>query len=151
MDGTLRTRVEEFLDRHHVMTLATAGSGAPWAAAVFYVRDGLRLYFVSSPRSRHAQDLAANPRVAAAIQGECQGWTEIEGVQLEGRVAPVDDAELPRVRALYGARFPFLGNAGEVPPAILAALARVRWYELVPEALYLLDNSRGFGHRERLL
>ncbi len=148
MDDTLRRRVEEFLDRHHVMTLATTAAGAPWAAAVFYVRDGLRLYFVSSPRSRHAQELASNPHVAAAIQGECRNWVEIEGVQLEGRVAPVGDGELPRVRALYGARFPFLGEA---PPAILTALARVRWYELVPEALYLLDNSRGFGNRERLL
>lgn len=151
MDDTLRTRVQEFLDRHHVMTLATQGPDGPWAAAVFYVRDGLRLYFVSSPRSRHGQALAASPRVAAAIHGECLAWSEIAGIQLEGRVAPVDDRELPKVRALYGARFPFVGKAGELPPAILSALARVRWYELVPEALYLLDNSVRFGHRERLL
>ncbi len=151
MDDQLRDRVQAFLDRHHVMTLATAGPAGPWAAAVFYVRDGLRLYFVSSPRSRHAQELAASPRVAAAIHGECQGWAEIEGVQLEGHAAPVDDRALPKVRALYGARFPFVGKVGEVPPAILAALARVRWFELVPEAIYLLDNSLGFGHRERLL
>lgn len=151
MDDTLRTRVQEFLDRHHVMTLATVGADGPWAAAVFYVRDGLRLYFVSSPRSRHGQAFAASPRVAAAIHGECLEWSEIEGVQLEGRVAPVDDRELPRVRALYGARFPFVGEVGELPSAILAALARVRWYELVPDALYFLDSSVGFGHRERLL
>lgn len=151
MDEALRDRVQAFLDRHHVMTLATAGPSGPWAAAVFYVRDGLRLYFVSSPRSRHAQELAASPRVAAAIHGECQAWSEIEGVQLEGRVAPVEDRELARVRALYAARFPFVGAAGEVPAAILAALARVRWYELVPEALYLLDNSLGLGNRQRLL
>lgn len=151
MDDTLRTRVQEFLDRHHVMTLATEGPAGPWAAAVFYVRDGLRLYFVSSPRSRHGQALAASPRVAAAIHGECQAWSEIEGVQLEGRVAPVDDRALSRVRALYAARFPFVGKVGELPPALVAALARVRWYELVPEAIYLLDNGAGFGHRERLL
>ncbi len=151
MDEALRTRVQAFLDRHHVMTLSTAGPSGPWAAAVFYVRDDLRLYFVSSPRSRHGLELATSPRAAAAIHGECKAWEEIQGVQLEGRVAPVDDRALPRVRALYEARFPVAGKLGDAPAAILAALARIRWYELVPEALYFLDNSRGFGHRERLL
>jgi uncharacterized protein YhbP (UPF0306 family) len=151
MDDALLRRVQDYLDRHNVMTLATHGPGGPWAAAVFYARDGLRLYFVSSPGSRHAQDLAASPRAGAAIHEDYRGWTEIQGVQLEGRVAPVADPELSRVRAIYAAKFPFAGKAGEVPAALLAALARVRWYVLEPEALHFLDNSRGFSHRERLV
>ncbi|APR05899.1 hypothetical protein [Thauera chlorobenzoica] len=35
-----------YLQRHHVMTLATHGAGGPWAAAVFYVNDGADLYFL---------------------------------------------------------------------------------------------------------
>ena len=150
MDDALLGRVQDYLDRHNVMTLATHGPAGPWAAAVFYARDGLRLYFVSSPGSRHGRDLETSPRAAAAIHEDDRGWREIQGVQLEGRVAPVDDADLPRVRAIYSAKFPFLGKGGELPAAIVAALARVRWYVLEPEALHFLDNSLGFSHRERL-
>ena len=34
MPGNLPQAVTEFLDRHHVMTLATQGPHGPWAAAV---------------------------------------------------------------------------------------------------------------------
>jgi uncharacterized protein YhbP (UPF0306 family) len=151
MDEVLRTRVLEYLGGHQVMTLATAGPAGPWAAAVFYVHDGLRLYFLSSPTSRHGQNLAADPRAAAAIQEDYRDWPAIKGVQLEGRVAPVGDRELSGVRALYGAKFPVVGKIAEAPPAIVAALAKVRWYALTPEAVYFIDNSAGFGRRARLL
>lgn len=151
MDDALLGRVQDYLDRHNVMTLATHGPAGPWAAAVFYAREGLRLYFVSAPGSRHGQDLEERPRAAAAIHEDHRGWAEIQGVQLEGRVAPVPDEDLARVRALYAAKFPFTAEDGEVPAAIQAALARVRWYVLEPEALHFLDNSRGFSHRERLV
>ncbi len=133
------------------MTLATAGPAGPWAAAVFYVNEGLRLYFLSSPGSRHCQDLSADPRAAATIQEDYRDWPEIQGVQLEGRVAPVADAELTRVRALYGAKFPVVANIAGAPPAVQAAFASVRWYALTPEALHFIDNSAGFGRRKRLL
>lgn len=150
MEDALRATVLAYLERHSVMTLATAGPGGPWAAAVFYVNDGLRLHFLSSPRSRHARDLAADPRAAATIQEDTRDWREIKGIQLEGRVAPVPAAELERVRALYAAKFPVIAKADEAPP-IAAALRNVSWYALTPEALFLVDNSAGFGERRRLL
>jgi uncharacterized protein YhbP (UPF0306 family) len=151
MDEALRSRVLEYLGRHHVLTLATAGPDGPWAAAVFYVHDGLRLYFLSSPTSRHAQHLAASPRAAGAIHEDHDDWPGIKGVQLEGRVTPVGEREVPAVRALYGAKFPVVGKIAEAPPAIVAALAKVRWYALTPDAVYFIDNAAGFGRRARLL
>ncbi|HEY6002001.1 MAG TPA: pyridoxamine 5'-phosphate oxidase family protein [Anaeromyxobacter sp.] len=151
MDEALRTKVLAYLAGHNVLTLSTFGPAGPWAAAVFYVNDGLRLYFLSSPRSRHAQDLAADPRTAAAIHEDYRDWPDIKGIQLEGRAAPVPEAEIDRVRALYGAKFPVVANAAKAPPEIAAALAGVRWYALTPEALHFIDNSAGFGQRRRLL
>lgn len=151
MDEALRRKVLEYLAGHNVATLSTFGPAGPWAAAVFYVNDGLRLYFLSSPKSRHARDLAADPRAAAAIHEDYRDWPDIKGIQLEGRAVPVPEAEIERVRGLYGAKFAVVANAAKAPPEIAAALAGVRWYELTPEALHFIDNSAGFGQRRRLL
>lgn len=151
MDDALRSEVLAYLAAHNVVTLATAGPDGPWAAAVFYVNEGLRLYFLSSPRSRHARDLALDPHAAGTIQEDYRDWPEIKGIQLEGRVAEVTGAELERVRALYAAKFPVVADAAGAPPALAAALAEVSWYALTPEALHLVDNSAGFGRRKRLL
>ena len=55
-----------------------------------------------------------------------------------------------RVRALYQQRYPLIGGGAGVPRKILEALQKIRWYEFVPEDIYLIDNSLGFGHREHL-
>jgi hypothetical protein len=34
---------------------------------------------------------------------------------------------------------------------IKEALERIDWYELVPERLLFIDNSRGFGHRDAVI
>ena len=62
MSPPLKARVLALLGEHHVMTLASVGADGPWAAAVFYAHDDLRLYFLSAPTSRHAVNLAAEPR-----------------------------------------------------------------------------------------
>ena len=150
MSENLRNRVLAFFGEHHVMTLATTGADGPWAAAVFYAHDGLKLYFLSAPNTRHAANLAANPRVAATIQRDYDDWPGIRGLQLAGTVREVARADEARVRALYQQRYPLIGGGAGVPRKILEALDRIRWYELVPEDVYLIDNTMGFGHRERL-
>lgn len=152
MGASLRERVLALLGEHHVMTLATVGAAGPWAAAVFYAHDDadLRLYFLSSPTSRHAENLAANPRAAATIQRDYDDWPGIRGLQLEGTVRAVAGADEARVRTLYQQRYPLVGGGAGVPRKILEALDRIRWYELAPEHIYLIDNTLGFAHRERL-
>ena len=139
--------IEEFLARHHVMTLATQGADGPWAAALFYARDGDDLIFLSSPTSRHCRDLALQPRCAATIQPETVNWRAIQGVQVEGEARELTVGELAPAQQRYGERFPFV-RPGIAPPAIVTALARVRWYRLRIERLYFIDNERGFGQRQ---
>lgn len=145
--GALRARILAYLAEHNVMTVATA---EPWAAAVFYVNDGLALYFLSSPRSRHCTNLVANPRVAITIHEDYADWREIKGVQLEGIAAPVVAGDEARVRALYGAKFPVIHQAQDTALAIAQALARIRWYQVVPRRIHFIDNASGFGHRDSL-
>ena len=148
MTETLREKALAFLGEHHVMTLATTGADGPWAAAVFYAHADLRLYFLSSPTSRHAACIAADPRVAATIQRDYDDWPGIRGLQLAGSVRAVAAEDEARVRALYQQRYPLIGGGAGVPRAILEALKKIRWYELVPEEIYLIDNTLGFAHRE---
>lgn len=140
-----RARILAHLSSHNVMTLATS---AVWAAAVFYVNDGLTLYFLSSPTSRHCRDLALDARIAATIQRDYEDWRLIRGIQLEGIVRAVAADDEQRVRRLYGQKFPFVIAGAD--PAIDKALSKIRWYEVRPRDIYLVDNSVRFGYREFL-
>ncbi len=150
MSAPLRERVLALLGEHHVMTLATVGADGPWAAAVFYANEDLKLYFLSAPTSRHAENLAREPRAAATIQRDYDDWPGIRGLQLEGTVREVARADEARVRTLYQARYPLIGGGAGVPRKLLEALDKIRWYEFVPQDIHLIDNTLGFAHREHL-
>lgn len=140
--------VQDFLARHHVMTLATQGGDGPWAAALFYAADGDGLVFLSAPGSRHGRDLALQPHCVATIQGQEQDWSAIQGVQLEGVAAQLESAGRDRARRLYADRFAFV-RPERASDAILRALARVQWYRLRISRLFFIDNSRGLGQRQQ--
>jgi uncharacterized protein YhbP (UPF0306 family) len=146
-DADLRARVLDHLAARSVATLSTMGPDGPWAAAVFYANQGFTLYFLSSPRSRHATDLARDPRVAAAIHEDQPDWRLIRGVQLSGTAAEIDGDERAEAQRLYGVKFPLIAAP---PPPVAAALARIRWYRLVPSRLFFVDNATGFGQRAEL-
>jgi len=146
MSQRLAHEVADYLRRHHVLTLATCGPDGPWAAAVFYVHDGNALTFLSAPTTRHCRNLAHDARCAATIHDDTGEWSQIKGVQLEGRVRELDGDEARLARQRYGEKFPLI--AGPAPAPIVQALAKVRWYRLDAQRVYFIDNSRGFGHRE---
>lgn len=151
MSDSLRDSALDYLASHNVMGLATQGPEGLWAAAVFYVNEGFNLYFLSSPKSRHVRNLTANTRVAVTIQEDYPDWPQIKGIQLEGVATRIDGAEQEKARELYGSKFPVVGKLSQAPVAIVQALAKVRWYKVVPERLYFIDNSIGFGQRDQIL
>lgn len=133
------------------MTLATVGPDGPWAAGLFYVNDGFDLYWLSDPDTRHSQNIAGNPHVAATIHEDYRDWRTIQGIQMEGTAALVGSiARAVRPMRLYVAKYPFLGDLCNPPPALARALASVRVYRLTPSRLYFIDNRKGLGHREEL-
>ncbi len=144
------TDVLDWLRAHHTMTLATQGEQGVWAAAVFYASDGFDLYFLSKPGARHSGNIARDGRAAVTIQEDCSDWREVKGIQAEGHVVELSGEAAGQARALYGAKYPVVGTLAGAPAAILQALAKVHWYRFVPERLYFIDNSRGFGHRDEI-
>jgi uncharacterized protein YhbP (UPF0306 family) len=143
----IRRQTLAYLEGHTVMTLATVGPEGLWAAAVFYVNDNFDLIFLSAGHTRHGQNLAANPQAAATIQENYEDWPQIQGIQLAGSIRLLSDEPQKAAISLYMEKYPFIKSAG---PMVRAALQKVNWYRLQPQQLYFIDNSKGFGHRDRV-
>jgi uncharacterized protein YhbP (UPF0306 family) len=142
-DGPLQ-HVRAFLAAHNTMTLATVGpDGAPHATDVYYAESGdLELFFVSLPGSRHARNLAHDPRIAATVHVDSSRWRDIRGVQLEGVCRRVTAKERAATWARYTAKFSFV-----LADAVLAgALQKVDMYRVTPHWLRWIDNTAGLGH-----
>lgn len=148
MSGDLRRQALDYLQTHHVLSLATTGPEGAWAAAVFYVNIEFDLIFLSAGHTRHVQNFNHTPKVAGAIHEDYQDWPTIQGIQLEGVVVKLKGKEQVTAVAHYHRKFPFLVNPS---PKIAQALTKVNWYRLRPSRLYFIDNSKGLGHREELV
>jgi uncharacterized protein len=153
MSDPLKQQILDYLETHNTMTLATCSGDVPWAATVFYASNDLRLYFFSVPDSRHCQNLAANPRVAVTIQEDYRDWRKIKGIQLEGVVTAVDGlAEKAKAMAVYARKYPEIIKLFTNPASGLfyQAFLKVKFYCIIPEQLFFIDNEQGFGKRQEL-
>jgi uncharacterized protein YhbP (UPF0306 family) len=154
MSDLLKQQVLSYLETHNTMTLGTCSGDVPWAATVFYASDDLRLYFFSVPDSRHCQNLAANPRVAVTVQEDYHDWQKIKGIQLEGTAILVDSiAEKAKAMAVYARKYPEVIRLFTNPASGLfyKAFLKVKFYCVVPQRLFFIDNEQGFGKRQELV
>ncbi len=147
------TKIEAFIRKHHVMTLATVGGdGMPWVAHAFYawmpaskVSDGDGspdaqsgagcFVFMSDPATRHAAEMARHAQVAAAIALETRVVGRLQGLQIEGEVHRPEGADLEKARRAYLKRFPYA-----------VAMEQQLWI-LSPTLMKLTDNTLGFGKK----
>jgi len=154
MSDELKQQILSYLESHNTMTLGTCFQDVPWAATVFYASDDLKLYFFSAPDSRHCQNLAANPRVAATFEEDYKNWQEIKGIQLEGRVILVDSlAEKAKAMAVYARKYPEVIKLFTNPSSgvFYKAFLKVKFYCVAPEKVFYIDNAQGYGKRQELV
>lgn len=152
----LKETILEYLEGHNTISLATERDGVPHAASLFYVNMGLKLYFVSSPSSRHGENFSNNPRVSATINEDYSQWVNIKGIQLEGRVESVGGIlENVQITRAYIKKYPgvadFFKSPKKLGQAVAKRVAKVRFYCLVPTRIYFINNEIGFGHRDELI
>ena len=81
--------------------------------------------------TRHAQQMARNPCVAASVVLETKVVGRVEGLQLCGKAARADEA----ARRAYLRRFPY------------AALAELTLWAIAPDFMKFTDNTLGFGKK----
>ena len=154
MANELKQQVLSYLEMHNTMTLGTCLGDVPWAATVFYASDDLRLYFFSVPDSRHCQNLAVNPRVAVTVQEDYHDWRRIKGIQLEGTAILVDSIiEKAKAMAVYARKYPEVIKLFTNPASgvFYKAFLKVKFYCVIPEKVFFIDNEQGFGKRQELV
>ena len=94
MDDTLKSKILELLDQHRLMTIATNRSdGWPQATTVGYVNEGLTIYFLCSPQSQKAANLARDNRVSLTIDHDVNDPMAITGLSMAALAQPVTDSE----------------------------------------------------------
>ena len=141
-----RRRLAALIDSQSTLVLSTAGAGGPAGAPLFYVPCGdLRLCWLSSPRSRHSENLAsANGAAAVSIHAATFRWEEILGAQLTGTVEVVEaQDERARILAAYRERF-------DLGPSFDRAIGSAALYRFTPTRARLLDNGLGFPGKVEL-
>lgn len=154
--AALKETILDYMRSHNTMSLASVDEGVPWAASVFYATDGFTLYFLSEPTSRHGASIEKNHMIAATINEDYKDWREIQGIQLEGRAERVTSrVERAKALAIYVAKYPFVGKMLISPslfsPRIARAVARVKFYKVIPRRIRFIDNRREFGYKEEVV
>jgi hypothetical protein len=148
-----RSAVRDLLESHNTISLATCHDGKPWAASLFFASDQhLNIYFVSDYRTRHAQHIEESDIAVAAINADCALWTDVKGLQVEGRVTVTSGLERMNALRHYLAKFRDVKALFESPQdeneqTIAERLKAANMYCLKPTWIRLIDNSRWFGYK----
>jgi len=152
-----RQRALEYVEAHHTVSLATQGPDGLWAASVFYASIDFQLYFLSEPKTRHAQNLVANESIAATINEDYSDWREIKGIQMEATCQEVRGVrETARALGAYVKKYPFVADFLS-PGQLLKGMKigsrslDVRLCRVTPTRLFFLDNARGFSNRQEVI
>lgn len=154
MNNTPGDDVRGYIASHNTLTLATVAEQRPWATSLFYVADSvLSLYFISDATTRHVMEAIKNPDVALTITEHNQQWQSIMGLQIEGTLSLVDNADRERVEKLYSQKFPFIeailqaGDSSEERNLRDRFLAS-SFYVVKPHFIRFIDNNKGFGFKQ---
>jgi uncharacterized protein YhbP (UPF0306 family) len=135
----MEKRITDFLQKHHVLTLATCNGLQPWCANCFYtfVEDRAWLVFTSDESTRHISEAVNNALVAGSVVLETNIVGKIQGIQFSGTVREAADDELSTARSAYLKRFPF------------AVVMNTKLWILEIHHLKMTDNRLGFGKKLR--
>ena len=127
-------KIEGFLNKHHVLTLATFNADEVSACSLFYAyaKEDVSFVVASSEDTAHIQNIKKNESVAGNIYLETKEIGKIQGVQFKGKFLECEDK---RLKALYFKHFPYA-----------LALAPKLW-QIKVSSFKMTDNRLGFGKK----
>jgi len=147
MDEALRNKILGLLDQHRIMTLATnRPDGWPQATTVGYCNDGLTLYFLCSPQSQKAQNLAKDSRISLTIDHDTSDPTTITGLSMAAYARGVADPdETAKAIKLLAEKYPEYAGFPMPNPQ------DIRIFRVTPTVISILDYTKGFGHSDLVM
>jgi len=130
-------RIVDFINQHHVLTLATCGENNPWCANCFYVwlEDENCFVFTTDNATKHAQDAFQNPSVAGSVVLETSVLGKIRGIQFRGTMQIPEKELASKAKFAYLKKFPF------------AVLMDTKLWIIKVNYIKMTDNRLGFGKK----
>ncbi len=137
MADIIDKRIVEFINSHHVLTLATSCGNRPYCCNCYYAYDEEQNIFVikGSDSTRHALEIAENPFVAGSVVLETDEIGKIQGLQFTALAVKHTGNFFDDIKKIYLKRFPY---AVAVPGEYLS---------LEIDFLKMTDNRFGFGKK----
>lgn len=135
--GHPEKRIVDFINQHHVLTLATCVENNPWCANCFYVwlEDENCFVFTTDNTTKHAQDAIQNQNVAGSVVLETSIVGKIRGIQFRGTMQIPENELASKARFAYLKKFPF------------AALMNTSLWIVRVNYIKMTDNRLGFGKK----
>lgn len=149
MDENTKRIILDFMNSNTILSLSTSTSDSPYICNLFYVcDDDLNIYFLSSKKTRHAQELKDNPRVAVSIYDPLSApGKSVIGLQATGKVSEAKGIELIKMFKSYLSIFP----ATKVNIDMLKQVSfDSRLFKFKPDVIYFMDKSH-FEKRQEVI
>lgn len=133
MDADLK-KITTFIDKHHVMSLATFSDDELSVCSLFYVYDEVKQSFIvaSSDETTHIKHIQHNSKIAGNILLETHKVGEIKGLQFKGEFLALKENTL---KLQYFKKFPYA-----------LALNPTLW-QIKVDFFKMTDNTLGFGKK----
>lgn len=133
----MEQRILEFINEHHLLTIASTDGADIWCASAFYAfnKDNNSFIVTSSLDTRHIKLALSNNIVSGTVALETETIGMIRGLQFKANIIKCSDSLLDKNRLLYLKRFPY------------AILKGGDLWELEIIELKFTDNRLGFGKK----
>jgi len=126
-------KIEAFLEKHHLLSLATSADDRPQSASLFYAYDPTHIAFIvaSDTKTEHIQNVLLNNAVSGTVALETEEVGKIQGLQFKAVMLPADK----EASKLYYKAFPY------------ALAMQPKLWTITLEQMKFTDNRLGFGKK----
>lgn len=135
----LPDNIIHFIERHHVVSLATLDEQGLWCANCFYSfdSDNAGLIILSNTTTRHGKAMQAMPAISGTIAAQPESILDIQGIQFTARASLLQGQSAKQALQRYYTRHP------------LARLKKAEIWSLEFDSIKFTDNALRFGHKTR--
>ena len=130
-------KISEFINEHHVLTLATCLNDQPWSSNCFYayIEEENMFVITSDMETRHISEITQNNKISGSIVLETSIIGKIQGIQFSGIIYKPNVDMIKIANKAYLLKFPF------------AMLMKTVLWIVEPDFIKMTDNRLGFGKK----